>query len=119
MVVLHANLLRLLTVIFHSRSPTRAPESTDDTATGVEVSDGSSLEYDEVTPESLQLSHQSQMPNLHTVSVVRGSQQVVKSIASRVSQLFCCIQRGVFMSAFPSTDTATFSLLLIKRCRRQ
>ncbi|CAI8046858.1 hypothetical protein GBAR_LOCUS25911 [Geodia barretti] len=56
------------------RSPTGAPEFTDNV--GGEVSDGSSLEYDEVTPESLQLSHQSQMPNLHTVSVTRGPTQV-------------------------------------------
>ena len=56
------------------RSPTRVPESTDNV--GGEVSDGSSLEYDDVTPESLQLSHQSQMPNLHTVSVTRGPTQV-------------------------------------------
>lgn len=37
----------------------------------VDGSDCSSLEYDEVTPESLQLTHQTQMPNLHTVSVAR------------------------------------------------
>jgi hypothetical protein len=67
------------------RSPTRVPESTDNV--GGEVSDGSSLEYDDVTPESLQLSHQSQMPNLHTVSVTRGPTQVDGRLEKKVEEL--------------------------------
>ena len=73
-----------------SRSPTRVPESTDN----AEVSDGSSLEYDEVTPESLQLSHQSQMPNLHTISVTRGQRHQVSHqvcLPILLHGTLCCI----------------------------